>query len=104
MNNFGLNTNTITLIKNLFQDFEQVEKVKIFGSRAKGNFKNSSDIDFALYGEINEKLLLDIASELDELPTPYKFDIVNYNDIENENLKQSIDKFGKDFYTQKAEN
>lgn len=98
MDNFGLDRDTIDLIKKLFQTFEKVEKVKIFGSRAKGNFKNSSDIDFALYGEINEKLILHIASELDELPTPYKFDIVNYNDIDNENLKQSIDEFGKIFY------
>ena len=98
MDNFGLDRDTIDLIKKLFQTFEKVEKVKIFGSRAKGNFKNSSDIDFAVYGEINEKLLLHIASELDELPTPYKFDVIHYNDIENEKFKQSIDEFGKIFY------
>lgn len=97
MNNFGLSEKTIEIIKKFLSNYPQIKEVKIFGSRAKGNYKLSSDIDLALFGNINDKLLRHIASELDELPTPYQFDVINYNDIDNENLKNNIDKFGKIF-------
>ena len=97
MNNFGLSKKTIEIIKKLLSNYTQIKEVKIFGSRAKGNYKPSSDIDLALFGSIDDKLLRHIVSELDELPTPYQFDVLNYNDIDNENLKNNIDKFGKIF-------
>lgn len=98
MDKFGLPDKTIEAINNLFASFKEIDKVKIFGSRARGDFKRGSDIDLALFGEINEKLLRHITSELDELPTPYKFDVVNYNDIENTTLRQNIDNDGKIFF------
>ncbi len=98
MNKFGLSQTTYQQIKNLFNTFSEIENVKIFGSRAKGTYKPYSDIDLVCYGEkITEKLLLHIASELDELPTPYKFDIVDYKSISNQNFKNEINKFGIDF-------
>lgn len=97
MNNFGLSEKTITEIKNLFSKYSQIKEVKIFGSRAKGNYKPSSDIDLVLYGNLDDKLLRHIAFKLEELPTPYQFDVLCYNDIDNENLKNSIDKYGKSF-------
>ena len=65
MNNFGLSEKTIEIIKKLLSNYPQIKEVKIFGSRAKGNYKPSSDIDLALFGNIDDKLLRHIASELD---------------------------------------
>lgn len=97
MNDFGLPEHTFLLIKNYLSQFEEINGIKIFGSRAKGNFKNGSDIDIALFGEkITDKLVQHISFELDELPTPYKFDVINYKKIDNENLKLEIDKYGKE--------
>ena len=98
MENFGLDSETGGLIKTFFSGFEEIEKVKIFGSRAKGNYKPNSDIDFAVYGQFDDKFTLHLLSGLDELATSYRFDVVNYNTIENENLKQNIDESGKTFY------
>ena len=99
MDKFGLTSDTIEIINNLFKKFIQINEVKIFGSRARGNFKPTSDIDFALYGEnIDDKLIRHISAELDELPTPYKFDILDYNSINNSLLRASIDEIGKTFY------
>lgn len=94
MNKFGLSQDTFEKIINLLKTFSEIEEVKIFGSRAKGNFKPFSDIDIAIFGQISEKKLRHISTELDELPTPYKFDLVDYNKIDNENLKSSIDTYG----------
>ena len=74
--------------------FSEIKEVKIFGSRARGNFQLASDIDLALFGEINDKTLRHIFSELDELPTPYKFDVIAYDNIDNPDLKKSIDTYG----------
>lgn len=99
MDNFGLSERTIIELHKFFKAFKEIEMVKIFGSRAKGTFKHNSDIDFAIYGNsIDEKLIRRISTEIDELPTPYKFDILNYKTIDNNNLKQIIDETGKIFY------
>lgn len=100
MVSFGLPETTLSLIRKQLAIYPSINCVKIFGSRAKGNYKPSSDIDLVLYGNIEDKLLRHIAFELEELPTPYKFDVLNYSDINNEKLKQSIDTYGKVFYMQ----
>ena len=98
MVSFGLPETTISLIKKILASYSNIEGAKIFGSRAKGNYKPSSDIDLVLYGNIDNRLLRHIAFELEELTTPYKFDVISYLDINNERLKQSIDTYGKDFF------
>ena len=42
---FGLKEKTITDIQSVFATVPEIEKAIIYGSRAKGNFKNGSDID-----------------------------------------------------------
>ena len=92
MEKFGLPVKTYEQIKTCLSAFMEIENIKIFGSRAKGNYKPYSDIDLVLYGaNLTEKLSLHIKSELEELPTPHKFDVVNYNSLDEEPLKKSID-------------
>lgn len=43
---FGITQNIINELNNIFHKYENIEKVIIFGSRAKGNFREGSDIDF----------------------------------------------------------
>ncbi|MES2615723.1 MAG: nucleotidyltransferase domain-containing protein [Bdellovibrionota bacterium] len=94
---FGLTNETILTIHQFFKKFFQVQSVKIYGSRAMGNYSEGSDIDLAVFGDC-ESILTQLQSEIEELPTPYKFDVLNYNSIENKNLKEHIDRVGKLFY------
>lgn len=97
-NNFGLPQRTINELIEYFKSKPEIEKVVIYGSRAKGNYRNGSDIDFAICSD-DEKYFFRIAGDLDELPTPYKFDVINYKNLTDEdNIKKSIDEFGKVFY------
>ena len=96
--NFGLNDRTIKLLQNFFSGFPEIREVKIYGSRAKGNYRKGSDIDFALFGDIDFRLLSKIASEIDELPTPYKYDVTDYKTTKNQDLKEHIERVGKSFY------
>ena len=98
MNNFGLPQRTIDELTEYFKSKPEIEKVVIYGSRAKGNFRNGSDIDFAIFSD-DEEYFYRIAGDLDDLPTPYKFDVINYKSLtNNDNIKKSVDEFGKVFY------
>jgi len=45
------------------------------------------------------KLVNEISVELNEkLPLPYYFDIVHYDSLKHDGLKEHIDKYGKTFY------
>jgi len=94
MNKFGLDNETIDLILGVLTKYLNINEVKIYGSRAKGNFRNGSDIDLSIELDDN-KLLGEILYELENLPLPYMFDLTNYNTIKNQNLKEHIDRVGK---------
>ena len=98
MTDFGLSEKTEELLKAYFVQIPQIDKVKIYGSRAIGNYRNGSDIDFALYGDVDKELIKKISFELDELQTPYMFDLTDYKTIQNEKLKGHIDRVGKVFF------
>ncbi len=97
MNNFGLPDRTINELIEYFSHKTDIEKVIIFGSRAKGTYKTGSDIDFAIITD-NHNDFHRISDELEELPTPYRFDIIDYKSLTHKKMKESIDKFGQIFY------
>jgi len=96
---YGLPEKTIKKIQAVFATFPQIEKVMLFGSRAKGNFKNGSDIDLTLHGkDLTLKLLHKIENQLDELLLPYKIDLSIFNQISNPDLIEHILRVGITFF------
>ncbi len=97
--NFGLEEKTIKSIKNLFQQYPEIEKVIIYGSRAMGNYKYNSDVDLAVIGNFKWDFVGHLLEELDSLSTPYLYDVTDYSRITNPDLKKHINDFGKTFYS-----
>ncbi|MCF7971477.1 MAG: nucleotidyltransferase domain-containing protein [Methylococcaceae bacterium] len=96
---FGLTQATVDQIQSVFAKHPEIDHVVIYGSRAKGNFRNGSDIDLTLIGQdITEQLLLLIKLELDELNTPYLFDISIFDHLNSPDLKMHIARVGQIFY------
>ena len=96
---YGLKANTIQKIRNIFASHPEVEEAIIYGSRAKGNFSNGSDIDFVLKGkELNQSILTKIRWQLDDLLLPYTIDIAIYHKIDNPELIVHINRVGEIFY------
>ena len=88
---FGLKPRIIYNIQNVFARHPEVERVILYGYRAKGNFINESDIDITLVGtNIDLSLLNKIENQLDDLMLPYSFDVSIFNHIKNENLLKHI--------------
>jgi predicted nucleotidyltransferase len=98
--NIGLEQKDIDEISRLAAQFSEIEKILIFGSRAKGNYKKGSDVDLALFGNnINRDTILKLSEKLNsESFLPYFFDLVHYETIENSELKEHIDRIGKIFF------
>lgn len=97
--NFGLPEETIHKINWVFEKHTEVEQVWIYGSRAKGNYRNGSDIDLTLKGtHLTSTLLSVITSEIDDLNTPYLFDISIFDTLESPDLEAHINRVGKLFY------
>ncbi len=96
---YGLEDSEMELLIQVFAAHSEIKEVVLFGSRALGTYRNNSDIDLVLYGEIDQNVMAAINLELDELPLPYLFDIKSAADITHVGLKEHIEKFGKKIYS-----
>lgn len=96
---FGLPIIVIQQIQAVFALHPEVEKVVIYGSRAKQTYKNGSDIDLSLFGDkISSSIESAIRSDLDDLLIPYMIDLSIFSQINNEKLKEHIMRVGHIFY------
>ncbi|ABR46965.1 DNA polymerase, beta domain protein region [Alkaliphilus metalliredigens QYMF] len=95
--NTGLKEDDLKYIINVIKDFDEIEKAVVFGSRAEGSYKRGSDVDIAIYGEgVSFDTISTLKAKLEEEgPLPYFFDVVDYYNLENQDLKEHIDRVGK---------
>jgi len=93
---YGLKNEHIQTFLEIIAKFDNVEKVMLFGSRAMGNHKKTSDVDIVIFGEnVNAALACAIKFEIEEETIiPYFFDVVAYPVIKNEKLKEHINRKG----------
>lgn len=95
---YGLKERDIEKIKSVFCEYPEIDKVMLYGSRAKGNYRNNSDIDLSVVGVVNLDKILSIETKLDDLFLPYEFDLSIFNKIKNIALKEHINRVGLTFY------
>jgi predicted nucleotidyltransferase len=68
--------------------------VRLFGSRAKGKHTPRSDVDLAVWGDVDAVRAEAIAAELDELPLPYRFEVKPFERIKLRSLREHIERVG----------
>ncbi len=97
---FGLNEATIERIRAVFAKYPQIEKAVLYGSRAKGNYRNGSDIDLTLFGgaDLTLDVLHKIMAEIDDLLLPYTIDLSIFNTISDRDVVEHIQRIGVTFY------
>jgi predicted nucleotidyltransferase len=98
---FGIYPKSYKEILLIIDDCSSIDEVIIYGSRAKGNFKEGSDIDITLKGNISKEDLNKLWHKLDDSFIPYKFDISVYKELKSESLIEHIQRVGKTFYKRK---
>ena len=73
-----------------------VEKAIIYGSRAKGNYRQGSDIDLTLIApDMTSRQLLQLEQAIDDLLLPWKVDLSLYHQIDNPSLMSHIQRVGR---------
>lgn len=90
---FGLSNETYQKIKEVVEQYNNYQ-FKVFGSRARGDFKKSSDIDIAVEGNVTKEDKFKIANSFDLLDIPYEIDLIFIQDIVKPNFLASITKEG----------
>ncbi len=94
MNKFGLKDEVLKSIKEIGEGCG-IERIILFGSRARGDFKPRSDIDLAVEGGSAARFALDVD---DDAPTLLKFDVVNLNGPVQAELLEAINTEGVVLY------
>lgn len=96
---YGLSDEIIEEINGVFRKCPNIRKAILFGSRAKGNYSEGSDIDLAIVGEnISFNQLLDLNIHIEDLGLLYKVDLIDYSKIANTPIGEHIRRVGKEFY------
>ena len=98
MSDIGLSPRELALMDGVFRRFPAIQRVVLYGSRAKGTHSPQSDIDLALIGVGNGLEAEAVALELDELPLPYRFDVRALEGVRNARLRAHIDRVGIPLY------
>lgn len=97
---YGLSDGVISGLCGVFRQFPRIREVRIFGSRAKGNYTDGSDIDLAVTadGVIPFGEMMDMNASIDDLGLLYKVDLVDYRKNVGTPIGEHIDRVGKPFY------
>ena len=72
-----------------------IDRVILFGSRARGNCTERSDIDLAVCGGDFDAFYWDIRENIHSLLT---FDLVNFDSEISEELKMEVERYGVTVY------
>ena len=99
---FGLPDDIVEKINDVLGFLPRLDEAIIYGSRAKGTFREGSDIDIALKGTLSHQDLFMLENKLEDLMLPYTFDLSIYANIANEELRQHIDRVGKIFFRRRS--
>ena len=97
---YGLSEQTLQKIHDVFIRYPQVEEAVLYGSRARGDYKNGSDIDLTLHGgdTLTHIILSKIANDLDDQLLPYTIDLSIFKNIRNPDMVEQIERVGIVFY------
>lgn len=72
---------------------EKIEWTKIFGSRSRGDYKDTSDIDLLISLRMNS-IIDNIRNDFYESDLKYTVDIVEYSEKMGENIKKNVENDG----------
>ncbi|ASS91390.1 nucleotidyltransferase domain-containing protein [Aeribacillus sp. FSL K6-2848] len=92
---YGINKNVFERLLTYFEGDKEIQKVILFGSRAKNTARYNSDIDLCLDYTGNKKGK--IMDDIDEIVGIYSCDVLFFDSL-NEEIKRQIMRDGKVIY------
>lgn len=96
---YGLTDKELQTLQALFTANARIERVILYGSRAKGTHKPFSDVDIVLIGEgLTRTDINRLYAAIDESSLPYKFDISLFASLKTPELIGHIERVGITIY------
>ena len=100
--NVGLPPEIVSDFYHVFEAYSEIERVLIFGSRARGTQRDGSDIDLAVVApRMSDERFSELWNDVDEMPIVFKVDCVHFEALKNTRFKEKIVQEGRDFYVSK---
>ena len=90
---YGLSNKLLNELKKI--ELKINKKIIIFGSRARGDYKENSDVDIAIIDNVSQDEKYEIMNEFDKINSELKIDVIFIQNIENKKFLYSIKKEGK---------
>jgi len=92
---FGLSERIRADFDRVFAQYPAIERVLIFGSRAKGSAQAGSDIDLAVVAsEMPDAEFARLWNQVDALPLVFQVDLLHWDRLANPQLKDKIRREG----------
>ena len=85
-------------LNKILAECASVERAVLFGSRARGDNKERSDYDVAIFGNVSPEDKLHIFLRCEDLPTLLKIDLAYINELAQDKFLENILKEGIVFY------
>lgn len=93
---YGLSRDVFIKMLDVFKEYSHsIKEVILFGSRARGDYKPTSDVDLAIKFRSDSGYIYKIKDRLENENVIYTFDIIDYAKIGNERLKSCIESEGE---------
>jgi predicted nucleotidyltransferase len=93
---YGISRRDFYKFINIFKSYSKIiEKVILFGSRARGDYRQTSDIDIAIKFRTDNNKIYNIKEDIENQNIIYTFDIIDYDKVQNQKLKEYIDNEGE---------
>lgn len=82
-------------MRGILSRYPDITEVRVFGSRAKGNYKPGSDIDLAIMNQgLAPKTIVRVLSDCAESSLPIVVDLVDFHAITNPDFIEHIQRVG----------
>lgn len=100
---FGIGKKDEEILMQIFKKYPEVSEVLVYGSRAKGNYGERSDLDLVVVDPIDRFVLGKLIMDINESDFPYTVDIQILDSIQNQNLIDHISRVGRVFYNKERD-
>lgn len=95
MSGYGLTEMQWEMVTAVLRRYPAVQQAILYGSRAKGNFTQRSDVDLVLTGEMLDRhLTASLQMDLADSDLPYLVDVQPLAEITNPALREHIERVG----------
>ena len=96
---FGLAERDYAEFVRIFRRYPQIEQVLTLDPRAKGTDKPWSDFDLAVVAPtMSDREFAKLWNEIDDLPLVFKLDLLHWDRLAPDRLKEKIGEEGQRFY------